>query len=188
MFSTDTVIQSENLLLFDILKIRRNILSVCTPEYDFYEDLSLIRGLMAIMLDKELECWTCVTKYFIQEKSIIVFNYYCKKVSFVSTFLIKCSLNSLYFKYIVDNKNNTNRQFWRLRQTLSLVSDLAVVLVIRHFETFNTDVVVFIGDVIMWLISNFQYQRLSKYLDTDNITRWDQKKNVQIIDRIYSSI
>jgi hypothetical protein len=56
MFSTDTVIQSENLLLFDILKIRRNILSVCTPEYDFYEDLSLIRGLMAIMLDKELEC------------------------------------------------------------------------------------------------------------------------------------
>jgi len=46
-------------------------------------------------------------------------------------------------------------------------------------EAFSTDVIVFIDNVInVTLTANSQYQ--SQSIDTDNINRWDQRKNVKI--------
>ena len=50
----------------------------------------------------------------------------------------------------------------------------ATILVIMYFETFKTDVV-----TSRWpIISSIK----DRFIDTDNITQWDQKKNVQITD------
>jgi hypothetical protein len=51
-------------------------------------------------------------------------------------------------------------------------------------ETISPDVIVFIDNVIVCLTShwlNSQYQNQS--IDTDNINRWDQRKNVKIPDK-----
>jgi len=55
------------------------------------------------------------------------------------------------------------------------------MLVVMHVETFKTAVTVFICNVIMFdgtLTDNFQLQ--SQLIDAGNITRRDQRQNVQI--------
>ena len=57
----------------------------------------------------------------------------------------------------------------------------AVILVIAYVEIFKTDTIVFIGNVVMLLMSHWETDNLqiqSKSLDTDNIHYWDQKKNL----------
>jgi len=54
--------------------------------------------------------------------------------------------------------------------------------VIIYIENFNkTGVIILIGNVIMcW---TYDWSKISsEFVDSDNITRWDQKKNVQITD------
>ena len=55
------------------------------------------------------------------------------------------------------------------------------MLVVMHVETFKTAVTVFICSVIMFdgtLTDNFKLQ--SQFIDAGNITRRDQRQNVQI--------
>jgi hypothetical protein len=58
-----------------------------------------------------------------------------------------------------------------------------VILVIMSVQTFKTYIIVFICKVIMCLISHWLVIfRIGHFIDTDNITRCDQRKNVQITD------
>jgi hypothetical protein len=50
-------------------------------------------------------------------------------------------------------------------------------------ETFKTDNIVFIGNVIKCLTTHYNLQYDRQYLDTDNITLRDQRKNVKITDK-----
>jgi len=55
-----------------------------------------------------------------------------------------------------------------------------VILVIVYVETLITNVIVFIGNIIMCLTSHWQIIfSIHQLVDTDNITWWDQKKNVK---------
>jgi hypothetical protein len=48
-----------------------------------------------------------------------------------------------------------------------------VVILGMFVKTFKTDVIVFIGNVIIYLTDNFHYQ--SQFVNTDNITRQEQR-------------
>lgn len=58
-------------------------------------------------------------------------------------------------------------------RTVSLIR-LAVILVVIYVKTLNTEVIIFIGNVIMWLTDNCQYLG---HFDTKNSVQWDQRKN-----------
>ena len=48
-----------------------------------------------------------------------------------------------------------------------------IVILGMFVKTFKTDVIVFIGNVIIYLTDNFHYQ--SQFVNTDNITRQEQR-------------
>ena len=78
-------------------------------------------------------------------------------------------------------------QFWWLRQTLSQYCKR----VWKSVETFKTDIIVFICNVIMCFTSHhpITFSRRVISLKLDNITRRVQKKNVKITDKIsYTSL
>jgi hypothetical protein len=54
----------------------------------------------------------------------------------------------------------------------------AVILVIMYVKTFKTDIIDFIGQIRMCLIDHFLYH--SPFIDTHNITQWNQRENVWI--------
>lgn len=61
----------------------------------------------------------------------------------------------------------------------------AVIVRIMYGETLKTDVIVFIGNVIMTLTSNWLVIfSIRVRVDTDNITGWDQKENAQVIENV----
>ena len=90
-----------------------------------------------------------------------------------------------------------SRPFWRSRHALSLVSrespiGRAVILVIMSVDTFKTDAIVFIGDVIIYLTSDwliFFSMRVpnwpnifvdqGQFSDPDLISGTHQRENVQ---------
>ena len=63
------------------------------------------------------------------------------------------------------------------------------ILVIMYVDTIKSAVIVFISNLICLTshhrqTDNFQYQ--SQFIDTDNITLWDQRKNVCFVDHCLS--
>ena len=62
------------------------------------------------------------------------------------------------------------------------------ILVIMQVENFKTDVIDFVGNIIMCfdVIMSDDYQ--SQFINTDNITWWDQIKNVKITDKYKKNI
>ena len=95
---------------------------------------------------------------------------------------VQTVLNNVFLKYriTVDLKVETDitiiaaSPIWR-----------DAILVMMYVDTLKIDVIVFISKVIMCLTSHipdtFQYQS-QLFVDTDNIIRWYQRKNVQITD------
>jgi hypothetical protein len=64
----------------------------------------------------------------------------------------------------------------------------AVILVKMYVKIIKTDVISFIGNIIVspdvTLTEIFLYQ--SQFVNTDNITQWGQRKNVHITDKMFS--
>jgi hypothetical protein len=77
---------------------------------------------------------------------------------------------------------------WAVTLMIMYVETWAVTLMIMYVETFKTDIV-FISNVVISLTShwpNLKYQ--SPFVDANNITLWDQMKNIEITDNyIYSN-
>ena len=86
-----------------------------------------------------------------------------------------------------------------ITSTASSLIGCTVILVTMYVETFKTDVIIFIGNVIMCvgvtLTDIFQYQSQLcwyhtdryfsvsvSYVDIENITLWDPREKVQITD------
>jgi hypothetical protein len=64
------------------------------------------------------------------------------------------------------------------------LTERVVILVIIFVETFKTDIIIFIGNIIFFFMSHrpIYLQYKSQFDDTENITLWGERKNVQITD------
>ena len=81
-----------------------------------------------------------------------------------------------------------NRVTTVLKVETNIITSITASLITAkmYVEIFKTDIIVFIGNVIMCLMSYWPII-FNTFIATDNMTLWDQKKNVQITDKkIYS--
>jgi hypothetical protein len=62
---------------------------------------------------------------------------------------------------------------------------LAPILMIMFVENFKTDVIVIISNIMICLMSHWPIISISdQFIDTYNITHWDQRENIKIAGNI----